>query len=378
MKYMGSKRTMLANGLGELLRREAKAPCTRFVDLFTGSASVAWFAATTLGQRVLATDLQAYSAALARAVVERTRPLDAANLEKEWLARALRHRSRLKIWRDASRLENSAINTATWVKRSRELCSSCRPLGLVTAAHGGHYFSPGQAATIDAMLATLPEQPEERNTCLAAIVIVASECAASPGHTAQPFQPTASAALYIREAWKRDPLEHARRALGTLCPLFSKKRGVARVGEAVMLASSLNTRDLVFVDPPYSGVHYSRFYHVLETIARGWCGSVSGTGRYPPPQERPASAFSRKTESEGAIRRLLTSLAEIGCQIVLTFPQGECSNGLSGKLITDIARTLFRVKTKVFAGKFSTLGGNNDHRKSRHTSEELILVMRPL
>ena len=40
MKYMGSKRAMLQNGLGELLGREA-ADALRFFDLFAGSGAVA-------------------------------------------------------------------------------------------------------------------------------------------------------------------------------------------------------------------------------------------------------------------------------------------------------------------------------------------------
>jgi hypothetical protein len=44
MKYMGSKRAMLPKGLGEVLVRDAMGK-RRIVDLFAGSAAVAWFAA---------------------------------------------------------------------------------------------------------------------------------------------------------------------------------------------------------------------------------------------------------------------------------------------------------------------------------------------
>ena len=44
MKYMGSKRTMLLNGLGTLLKAEMPKH-DRVVDLFCGAGSVSWFAA---------------------------------------------------------------------------------------------------------------------------------------------------------------------------------------------------------------------------------------------------------------------------------------------------------------------------------------------
>ena len=55
MKYMGSKRAMLQNGLGDLLDREA-AGAHRFVDLFAGSGSVAIHIARKFPIPVLAFD----------------------------------------------------------------------------------------------------------------------------------------------------------------------------------------------------------------------------------------------------------------------------------------------------------------------------------
>ena len=64
MKYMGSKRVMLQDGLGEILRTEAES-AARVVDLFCGSGVVSWFVATTLAKPVLACDLQRFATTLA-------------------------------------------------------------------------------------------------------------------------------------------------------------------------------------------------------------------------------------------------------------------------------------------------------------------------
>lgn len=76
MKYMGSKRAMLTNGIGHLIDKEISR-ARRFVDLFAGSAAVTRHAACRHDISVLAFDLQHYSKALASAVVDRDKPLNA-------------------------------------------------------------------------------------------------------------------------------------------------------------------------------------------------------------------------------------------------------------------------------------------------------------
>ena len=377
MKYMGSKRAMLQNGLGDLLRGAAKGH-RRVVDLFCGAASVSWFAAQELGKAVLATDLQEYAVVLARAVIERDTPLETESLTESWLEEAREKRKQSRVWCAGSRLDLARYNAATWSMRAKELCAErSNDGGHIWRAYGGHYYSPTQALTLDAMLSCLPSERIWRSVCLAATVIAASKCAASPGHTAQPFKANRTAGPFLREAWLRDPLQCAMGALSLICPRHAVCRGKAQVADANKVAEHLCSDDLVFVDPPYSGVHYSRFYHVLETVARGACGPVEGVGRYPPSDERPASRYSRKTESLGAARSLLQSLARSGCTVVLTFPREACSNGLSGEDVHEVARQSFVVERNAVKTRFSTLGGNCTIREARKVSDELMLLLRP-
>lgn len=375
MKYMGSKRSMLKNGLGELIRDRAQS-ARRVVDLFCGAGSVAWFAAEQTAHPVLAVDLQAYAAVLAQAVVARDIPLDAASLEKTWLEEARRSRRNSICWSAAVAVEANATDVRRFVSEARMLCAHVSG-GGVWSAYGGYYFSPLQALTFDAMLAALPTTEPARSVCLAATIAAASKCAAAPGHTAQPFQPTETASRFLMEAWIRDPLAIGALALRDLCPRHAHSVGEARVSDAFDAISQLGADDLVIVDPPYSSVHYSRFYHVLETIARGHAGDVSGVGRYPPIEERPQSRFSVRSQSRRALEDLLASLAAIGATVIFTFPAGECSNGLSGAIVSETARRWFDVTETAVNGRFSTLGGNNAHRAARTSACELILLMQP-
>ena len=376
MKYMGSKRAMLQNGLGALLKRES-AKSERVIDLFCGSASVSWFVAQNLDKPVYAFDLQSYSIALASAVLGRTRPNQCVEAVREWLAIVENVRGELPRWKEACRLDSSGLNTASWSSRAKSVCAESVKKCIVWSSYGGHYFSPTQALTFDAMLRALPKEEPAANLCRAIAIIAASQCAASPGHTAQPFKANRTAGPFLREAWKRCPIAYARKAMLVVGPTFARVKGSALVADAVEIAGRLQHGDLVFIDPPYSGVHYSRFYHVLETIARGTCGTVSGTGRYPPPVERPTSSFSRKGEAVDALEQLLTRLSQSGCTVILTFPADECSNGLSGTIVLEEARRSFKVVQKTVKTRFSTLGGNNAHRHARQLANEMILLLKP-
>lgn len=378
MKYMGSKRSMLKNGLGKLLLHESEN-FDRFVDLFTGAAFVACYVAESTKIPVLAVDLQAYSTVLAQAIIGRTKQSNSIDLINKWIDAATSLRNKDSLWKKAEAHAHAIRKTKKWVLDARELCSTKSKAGSIWNAYGGHYFSPAQAMTFDYLLANLPKEKNERILCLAACISAASECVAAPGHTAQPFQPTKSALPFILDAWQRDAILYCKKNLVALASRHAQVVGKTITGNAIKVIGKLNSKDLVFIDPPYSSVQYSRFYHVLETMARGDTKiSIEGVGRYPSIDDRPQSQFSNIGEAKEALKSLIQKLAEKKCTVIFTFPSGEASNGLSGEYIKQVAGEFFKVEDyTTINGRFSTLGGNNEGRDARQTSSELILLMRP-
>lgn len=372
MKYMGSKRAMLANGLGDLIRSEARS-ANRIVDLFAGSAAVSWYAAQNTNCAVISADLQHYSVTLALSVIGRTRALSADTIVSEWIDSSRKVVSKRRPVLESSWRSSDPISARS-VQAARDWSAESE-IALVSA-YGGYYFSPYQAAAMQALMDRLPQLQKGRRVAHAALLMTAARCAAAPGHTAQPFGATLTALPYIETAWRKDPFAEAEGFVRSLAPVFARKRGAASVGDAADIAKRLEMGDLVFLDPPYSSVQYSRFYHVLEAISRQTVPTVSGTGRYPHIDERPKSSWSLKTQSEAAARTLFRSLARRGCRAILTFPDGDCSNGLTGTSITDLARESFNeITTRLVETRFSTLGGNGSARPARHNSRELILLL---
>lgn len=378
MKYMGSKKAMLETALGTIVL-DAANRSDRFIDLFTGSGAVAAFVAEGADCEVLATDLQLYACALAAAIIERTAAIDPQALVTAWFARAREMLDGADLYHASCALEGE-----TWLHARRITVAIAREIGESDAswpfavAYAGHYYSPKQAYELEALRRTLPEEPAHRRVALAALIASASECAAAPGHTAQPFSASASGAKFLFDAWRRDVFARTHVNVADLATRCAQREGRAWVEDAATVVNTVGPGDVVFVDPPYSAVHYSRFYHVLETLARGRSGEVSGVGRYPPPSERPKSAYSNKAGARNAVEALLSALGERGAAAVITFPRDTASNGLSGVEIAAFAEERFRVERHDVNGRFSTLGGGPAGRGARIPAYEVILVLEPL
>src|ERR1700742_4786601 len=163
MKYMGSKRTMLSNHLGQILPTEIQN-AGRFADLFIGSAAVSWYVAENTSVEVIGADLQDFAVILANAVISRRKVIDGDRLWRQWSRRARQY-----YYRMTSRREADALEVTDWLRRpkttvkdARRICRNI-PHYTITQSYGGYYFSPKQALQLDALRATLPSGEKSQN-----------------------------------------------------------------------------------------------------------------------------------------------------------------------------------------------------------------------
>lgn len=384
MKYMGHKGKMLATI--EMAMTPYLGKACSIADPFCGSGVVSWYFATHFEKRVIAGDLQAYAAIRAASVVERTsvKTIDAALYS--WFTRAkeiiAEFSSYFPLGSHCLEPTFSSKLTAEGVARCRKFCEYVVPMickeelsGLgMLSAYGGYYFSPIQALIFDSLRQTLPENKEIRMIFLSALIDAASKCSASPGHTAQPFQPSNTSIKYIEEAWNRDVWRYVSESAHQVSDKCSLKKGKVVIGDYSRCLSMLKEGDIVFADPPYSDVQYSRFYHVLETLAQGVRRDVSGVGRYPDQKFRPISNFSKRSKSLEAAKDLVTCCAQRGLTLILTFPVSTASNGLSSYDFLDFGRTYYpKVHHYEHDTYFSTLGGNGQNRDGRKLCQESVI-----
>lgn len=373
MKYMGSKTALLDGDLGRILLEES-ASATRFVDLFAGSGAVSHHVAESTSLPVLSVDLQEYARILTGCITERTADLSNDDGLASWLSKV----EQVLEAEPGDANDLSVPITAESVAADR-LVASDSDAGFISRHYGGHYYSVRQALVFDHLCAALPTDISRRTIALAAILHAASVCAAAPGHTAQPFQPTESLLPYITQAWRRDVLTEVKKALRSLTPRHAKVKGEAVTESAETAVERLNEGDLVFCDPPYSAAQYSRFYHVLEGIARGGWDHVSGQGRAPERAKRETSAFSMKSKAPTAMKELLEALRIKECRIIITFPDTDASNGLSGADIIKLAEDAWTIEPHYVDSVHSTLGGANGDkgRGGRRKLKEAVLLLAP-
>ena len=88
------------------------------------------------------------------------------------------------------------------------------------------------------------------------------------------------------------------------------------------LKASGDVPSVIYADPPYTNDQYSRYYHLLETLILYDYPPMSGKGRYRP--NRFSTSFSLKAKAAHAMEQIVSSSAEIGADIVLSYP----TNGL--------------------------------------------------
>ena len=103
--------------------------------------------------------------------------------------------------------------------------------------------------------------------------------------------------------------------------------GTVHTGDAIeFMENNAQDGDLIFIDPPYSGVHYSRFYHVLETIIKWDKPQLNGVAMKP--KEENMSNYCRST----ALKSFEDLIQKInGKYIVVTYNNTYNSKSKSSK-----------------------------------------------
>ena len=133
----------------------------------------------------------------------------------------------------------------------------------------------------------------------------------------------------------------------------------------------------IYADPPYAFVHYSRFYHALETLVLydypelQIKGGKTVKGRYR--EERHQSPFSIKSQVPGAFKKLFEGASASRSNLVLSYSD----TGLFELPdLLELVRTTFgseyQVDTQFMAHKHMTMGRSED--RDRNVREALVLA----
>jgi len=404
-------------------------------DLFAGSGTVS--AALSFSRRVIAVDIQEYSRVLCSAILRRVTLTDfevrrfteralgpghskrlecaspLSDYETECLKKAalgnvapicelIEHASIAAF--EGSRLSAVSPALAQAVMRTRDLIKASYGddfrQTLILNHFGGLYFSYRQAAQLDSLLAAAHNESERaRDLLLASIISAASEAVNTVGkHFAQPIRPRGSDGKPKRHLIGKILRDRAFDIVSLFSewleryrslPMPEHQHTVIRADFADALTQVKGHVGAVYADPPYTRDHYSRFYHVLETMCLWDDPGISTTrirattdrysrGMYR--AQRHQSPFCIKSQAPGAFERLFDSVKALRVPLVLSYSPYASNQQARPRVMTvdeisALAKRFFNRVEQLSAGRISHMKLNTSRFNSDPSYDaELIFL----
>lgn len=421
--YLGNKTRFLGPIVATLV--DLTPPDRSIIDLFAGSGVVSRELA--IHRPVLSVDIQSYSAVLASALshprhyavplreeivssarrwLEQIRPSVSALLEYE---SAATQRAGHDPHLFAMLVENGSLTSLKAADPDLEQAKVTARPSLVAAGatltryYGGVYFSYKQALELDALLAAIGHSaayPAEA-TLVASVLGTASDLVATVGsHFAQPSRlrdklgvPKPSAIAQVLRARERPPIDifkHWLQRYANLSPVTHPCTSITSDYRQA-LATMDDSIGAIYADPPYTRDHYSRFYHVLETIA---LGDDPGITLLPATNEptrglyrtrRHQSPFSIRSEVGAAFDTVFSAASERGVPLVVSYsPQGGGTQARPETRLMSIERIIKLGEDRFGDVEIRTIADSTHSRLNRTElhgdvppDAEILIVARP-
>src|SRR3989344_3344857 len=148
-------------------------------------------------------------------------------------------------------------------------------------------------------------------------------------------------------------------ALDCISPVDNEKKFKIFLEDTNDLVRNIKA-DIVYIDPPYNSRQYSRFYHILETLAKWNKPALFGTALKPAPEN--ISEYCKKTAKE-SFSQLVDDLNAKFLVVSYNNTYNSKSNSSRNKItlqeIDDILSR--RGKTKVFEKGYRHFNAGNTH-----------------
>lgn len=368
--YLGNKLKIL-DFLSEVIDEVDSSKGT-VCDLFSGSGSVSKY--LSYSRKVISIDIQKYSTVISDAVLNPQKIENIDNIienidnsnelkkllyifeplidyekqcideslfnNSEKLCEFLENGSLIKYLKSENFFASDLLKEALEETRKRLIEKKyLKKYTLISQYFGGIYFSYKQSIYLDSILNFIYNQESEfRNTLLAALLSTSSEIVNTVGNQfAQPIQPRKKDGTPKNNLGKCVLKDRSKNVLNiyqewlfkyTQVKGDSNQHIVIQDDYLNALNSLINEEiKVIYADPPYTRDHYSRFYHVLETICLNDYPDISTNkingnielSRALYRKERHQSPFCIKTQAPLAFENIFKKASEMGASLVLSY-----------------------------------------------------------
>lgn len=410
LQYMGSKSRMLESICVPIIKNK-NIKCV--VDLFAGTGSVGYALAPY--KSIISNDLEYYSYILNEAilngcvmtknelvalykrieknydVIENYLSYELAE-EKEYLSAPLEAYEDYAVFSsETPSVFNRELET-TRFKKLKKLVNAVKPGNdiqrvpfpcLFITYFANAYFGIKQCCQIDAILAEVLKLTDlrQRNVLLAALMTATSSTASSTTHFAQ-FLTVKSKSTFknIKEKRSADIITLFRDTIanfegkGLLTKAEVKNTCCNLDYEECLQTIAIDKHTLVYADPPYFKEHYSRYYHVLNTmclydypeLAINPQSKELAIGRYR--ADRNVSDFGKKAKALSAFQRLVDICADKKVNLVISYSENSIVKIYE---LLQVAKSRYRVCVEEITLKHSSQGRATN---SDQTVKEFLFI----
>ena len=324
MKYMGSKRELLDFIISSI--NDLDIESNWFCDLFSGTSVVGCSLKDEYNVQI--NDIQIYTSIFANTYLPNINKLiNSTELEKI-KDRVLFYvdefyRKYPDLIFDYNSIDNYEKLTKLEIQQQNLIYSNFEiGFHLFVKYYSGIYWSYTQCVWIDSIRAVAEEYKGKSDyyIILSSLIYAMSYTSQSTGHFAQFRDVTESnmhdIMLYrIRDIWTY--FEKKFLEILNMVDVEATNRYTITTLDYLDCLRLIERNTIVYADPPYSSVHYSRFYHAIETLIRYDYPNVKYKGRYR--EDRHQSPFGKKTEVKNAFGKLFKGVKNKNSHLILSY-----------------------------------------------------------
>ena len=395
LQYLGNKSRLLEKICMPVIEDSS---VLRVVDLFAGTGSVGYALAPY--KSIISNDIEYYSYVLNEAILNGCVMHDADlhaffeaveqkyQVIREYLSEEISAENKhLSATVDAYEEYANFSNATPSVFNPASNLPSCKKLShlvslvkpgqaeqdlpfpcLFTTYFANAYFGINQCCQIDAIVSAIQELRDERQrfVMLSALMTATSNTASSTTHFAQ-FLTVKSKSTFknIKEKRSSNIVKLFKDALyrfqeNGLLEKPEKKHICLNLDyEECLRAIEADVHTLIYADPPYFKEHYSRYYHVLNTLclydypelainpqSKGYA-----VGRYR--ADRNVSDFGKRAKALSAFQRLINTCADKNTSLLISYSENSLVKIYE---LLQLAKTRYSVRVDKIQLKHSSQG----------------------
>lgn len=285
IRYMGNKNKLLDFIIPEIknVTEETDIIC----DLMCGTCSIAY--ALKNRNTIYTNDVQFYSYVIGKALIENNK----------------------EIISDESVFEEIIPN---FEKNNKE-----KIYNYFKQNFSDTYFSDAQCEEIDSIRYAIEQIDNEYRKCLYLVCLMyaMSKCESTTGHFAQYLPKDHKRVVPLRKKKIMDEFIEKSKDLNKIVMSNKNNKSFNLDYKDFFKTEEFKQVNCFYIDTPYTGEQYSRFYHVLETVCKNDNPELEFKGRYR--KDRYMSDFSLRANVKKEFKKMLTILSENNKTVVLSY-----------------------------------------------------------